>query len=211
MKSLLTLALSFISIFSFANGDKFVDTMKKNIQSLYDAHEIAEFQQAINSIQRISQVEKTKWEPYYYISLGYIFMATHETEGGKKDSFLDLANEALTKAKELKKDDSEIISLEGFIHMIRLTVDPATRGAQYAGLASSSYEKALKLNGNNPRALALMAQLQFGTARLFNQQPKEACANASKALSFFDNEQNENPLAPKWGKGMTEDLLKNCK
>ena len=95
--------------------------------------------------------------------------------------------------------------------MIRLSVDPATRGAQYAGLASSSYDKAIALNGNNPRALALMAQLQFGTAQFFNQPPTEACRNAAKALTLFNSEQSENPIAPKWGKGMTEEMVKNCK
>jgi hypothetical protein len=211
MRSLLILPLLCFVTLSSANDEKYQEAMKKNIRSLYEASGVPELQESVNSLRRISSVEKTRWEPYYYISLAYIFMATRDGDGSKKDSFLDLADEALKKAKELKKEDSEIISLEGFIHMIRLTVDPATRGARYAGLASTSYEKAIALNANNPRALALMAQLQFGTAKFFNQQPTEACNNAAKALALFNAEQNDNPLAPKWGKSMTEEMLKNCK
>ena len=94
--------------------------------------------------------------------------------------------------------------------MIRLTVDPATRGQHYSGMAMQAFGKAIGLNPENPRALSLMAQMQFGTARFFNSPLTEACEVVSKALEKFETFKSENPLAPVWGKGMTEALKKNC-
>jgi hypothetical protein len=137
-------------------------------------------------------------------------MATREKEGLVKDKYLDLALRSNEKAKALLPNESEIIALEGFIHMIRVTVDPASRGQQYSGLAFQSFGKAVSLNPENPRALALLAQMQFGTAQFFGSSTTEACGTNSKALEKFDTFKSDNALAPKWGRGMAEDLKKGC-
>jgi hypothetical protein len=213
MKNLIAiLSLSFLGRNSgFANEGKFIEVMQKNIQALYAAQSSDDLQHVINTLDRIASSERTKWEPFYYMSFGYILMATREKEGAKKDVYLDLAKTALDKASSVKKDDSEIIALEGFIIMIRISADPGTRGPQLAGLAVQNFEKALSINTGNPRALALLAQMQFGTAKFFNQAPTDACANAAKALTLFNGQNTNNPLAPIWGKDMTEELTKNCK
>jgi cytochrome c-type biogenesis protein CcmH/NrfG len=139
-------------------------------------------------------------------------MATRENEGSKKDAYLDQALVAIEKGKGIAPNESELVALEGFVHMIRVTVDPASRGQQYSGLAMQTFGKALGMNPNNPRAMSLLAQMQFGTAQFFKQQPTEACATASKALGLFDSAtKSENPLAPQWGKEMTVGLIQNCK
>jgi hypothetical protein len=194
----------------FAGDSKYIDSMQKHIHVLYTSKSNADLQQAVNSIERIANAEKTKWEPFYYVSFGYILMATRESEGSKKDPYLDLAAASLEKALALKKDDSEIVTLKGFVDMIRITVDPAVRGPQYSGLVELTYQKALSIKANNPRALALLAQMQLGTARFFNQIPTEACETANKALQLFAGDHSDNPLAPQWGKEMTENMVKNC-
>jgi hypothetical protein len=137
-------------------------------------------------------------------------LATRETDGAKKDSYLDLAKAALDKAVAIQPNESELAALEGFIHMIRTSVDPASRGAQYSMMSMQAFGKALAINPNNPRAMALMAQMQFGTAQFFKQEPTEACDSAKKAIALFGNQTSNNPLAPVWGKGMAESLTKNC-
>lgn len=211
MKTITTLVLLLATIVTQANDDKYTTTMTKNIEAVYKAQTIEELQAVINTFERIGSAEKTKWEPYYYASFGYIMMATRETDGAKKDSYLDMAKQTIEKAGAILPNDSEIISLEGFMHMMRLTVDPATRGPQYSMLAMQTFGKAVGLNPNNPRALSLMAQMQLGTAQFFNQAPTEACETARKALVLFDETKSSNVLAPVWGKSMTEEMVKNCK
>lgn len=207
---LLLALLAFTVSKSFAS-DKYTENMQRNIDSVYKAKTIQNIQNSVNALERIGDAEKTKWEPYYYASFGYVMMATREKVGATKDSYLDLALKANEKAKALQPNESEIIAMEGFIHMIRVTVDPASRGQQYSGLAFQSFGKAVGMNPENPRALALLAQMQFGTARFFGSSTTEACGTNSKALEKFDTFKSENALAPQWGRGMAEEMKSQCK
>lgn len=209
----LAFALTFCLVVNttLANDEKYHELMKKNIDALYHAKDVAELQSAVNTMERVAAVEKTKWEPLYYSAYGNVMIAFREQDPVKKDAHLDLALASINKAKEILPDDSEITALEGFIHMIRVTVDPASRGPQYAGLSMQLFGKAVALDGNNPRALALMAQMQYGTAQFFGSPTTDACATLQQALEKFETFTSENPLAPQWGKPMALDLKEKCK
>lgn len=211
MKTLmLTLAMT-LSLLANANDEKYIEVMSKNIESVYKAQTTDELQKAVNTFDRIASAEKEKWEPLYYSAFGNIMLANRESDGSKKDSYLDLALASIEKAKTIKQNDSEIIALEGFIHMMRIGVDPASRGQEYSSKAYESYQKALAINPNNPRALALTAQMEFGTAQFFHSSTTSACSTADKAIEKFAITQPESPLAPAWGKGMAEGLKAKCK
>jgi Flp pilus assembly protein TadD len=193
-----------------ASNEKYIDTMKDNIQSVYRANSIEELQTSVNAFERIATTEKDKWEPQYYAAFGYVLMATRESNASKKDAYLDQAMEAVKKATAIAPNESEIVTMEGFVHTIRLTVDPASRGQQYSTLATKSLSKAVSLNPENPRALSLLGQMQFGTARFFGSSTSEACATINKALEKFDTDTSKNPLAPTWGKEETVEVRKSC-
>ena len=138
-------------------------------------------------------------------------MANKANEPTVKDNFLDLADASLKKAKTIITSESEIVALEGFILMLRISVDPAARGQKYSSMAMNSFGKAIEINPENPRALALMAQMQHGTATFFKSSTEEACGTVDKAIEKFATYTSNNPLAPQWGKGMTVELKRNCK
>ncbi|MBX2945671.1 MAG: hypothetical protein KF725_07535 [Cyclobacteriaceae bacterium] len=203
------LALALLAFNSAAN-DRYTESMKKNIQVVYTANTIDELQAAVNAFERIADAEKTKWEPFYYAGFGYVMMASREKEVQKKDPYLDLALKAIDKAKTITSTESEIVALEGFVHMIRVTVDPASRGQQYSGLAMQNFGKAIALNPENPRALSLMAQMQYGTAQFFGASTAEACGTLNRALEKFETYKSANPLAPVWGKQIAEGMKAQC-
>lgn len=210
MKSSILIFIFLLSIsISFAQ-DKYTTQMLKNIEAVYKSKTTEEYQASINALERIGNAEKVKWEPYYYSAFGYLMIANQEKDGAKKDQFLDLSAAAIKKAKAINENESEIIALEGFVQMIRVTVDPATRGAQYSGQAMQLFGKAIELNSENPRALGLMAQMQIGTARFFNAPTTEGCATATKSLEKFQTYKSPNELAPKWGREMSENVVKQC-
>jgi hypothetical protein len=190
--------------------DKYGEAMTKNIQTVYAAESISSLQTAVNAFERIGSAEKTKWEPYYYAAFGYIMMANKEQNAGAKDAYLDQAVNSIKKASAIKANDSEITALEGFVHMIRITVDPASRGQEYSGLGMQTFSKALSLDASNPRALALMAQMEFGTAQFLGSSTKDACMTNDAALEKFATFSTDNPLAPRWGKAMAEELKARC-
>lgn len=200
-----------IMAMSFVSDDKYTAVMEKNIQLTYTAQSIADLQTAVNAFERIGAAEKTKWEPLYYASFGYIMMANREQDGTKKDGYLDKALTSVEKAKQLQKNESEIIALEGFIHMLRITVDPASRGQQYSAMAYEAFNTAVALNRENPRALSLLAQMQFGTAQFFNSPVTEACGTLARSIEKFGTYKAGNPLAPQWGKAMAQGLQEKCK
>ena len=210
MKIQLLTMLIAITFIAKATDDKFTQVMAKNIELVYKANTPEELQNAVNAFDRIANAEKTKWEPLYYSAFGNLMMATREKDGAKKDKYLDLAIDALQKAKAIKQDESELFAMEGFVHMIRVTVDPATRGQQFSSKAFESYNKALVLNPENPRALALMAQMEFGTSQFFKGPITEACDTNNKALEKFSSQKPGNLLAPAWGKSMAEELKTRC-
>lgn len=206
---LLALLVFGASKLALAN-DKYSENMLKNIDSVYRSKTTTGLQQAVNAFERIGEAEKTKWEPFYYASYGYVMMATREKDATKKDNYLDQALKAASKATAINPNESEIVALEGFIHMIRVTVDPASRGQQYSGMAFQSFGKAVELNPENPRALALLAQMQYGTAKFFGSSTTEACETLKKSLEKFETSKSDNVLAPRWGRGMAESLKANC-
>ena len=208
---LIVSVLTIYTINALGNDNQYAEAMAKNIQTVYSSQSIAELQGAVNALERIASAEKTKWEPYYYAAFGNIMIAHREQDGTKKDTFLDQAIANIEKAKKIAAKESEIIALEGFVHIIRITVNPATRGQQYSGLAMQTLGRALSLNPENPRALALIAQTQYGTAQFLGSPTTEACATNAAALEKFATFKSENPLAPKWGKGMAEETASNCK
>ena len=184
--------------------------MQKNIEAVYTAQSIPDIQKAVNAFERIGEAEKIKWEPFYYASFGCVMMANLEKEAATKDTYLDLALKLIEKANVLQPNDSEITALEGFVHMIRVTVDPASRGQQYSGMAFQSFGKAVAINPENPRALSLLAQMQYGTAQFFGAATTEACSTLARALEKFDTYKSESVLAPQWGKAMAEGLKSKC-
>lgn len=210
MKAIFAIILTLI-VSTLTAQDKYTETMLKNIDAAYNAKTVAEHQAAANTFERIAAAEKTKWEPYYYAAFSNIMMANLETESAKKDAYLDLAAKDIDAAKAIKANDSEVTALEGFVHMIRVTVDPATRGQEYSGKAFRSFSTAVALNPENPRALTLLAQMQFGTAQFFGNSTAEACGTAEKSLQKFETYKAENALSPQWGKQMAERLKSNCK
>lgn len=207
---LLIAALAFLAVSASAN-DRYTEAMQKNIEIVYKGKSVEEIQAAVNAFERIGDAEKSKWEPFYYASYGYLMIALRVNEPATKDKQLDLALETLKRASAVNPGESEIVALEGFIHMIRVSIDPASRGQQYSGLAMQTFGKAIAMNPENPRALSLMAQMQYGTARFFGSPTTEACATLQKALEKFESYKSENPLAPQWGRNMAEGMKEQCK
>jgi tetratricopeptide (TPR) repeat protein len=210
MKKCFVLMMLMVSgVFAFAGDSRYETAMKQQILAVYQSGNIESLQSAVNSLDRIASAEKDKWEPLYYIGFGYVMMANRETNGTTKDQYLDRADAAALKAIAISPNNSEIIALQGFITMIRLTVDPATRGPRMSGQAMQLFGQAIALNPDNPRALGLMAQMQAGTAKFFGASLDESCATARKALGKFVPRE-ESTLAPTWGKEMVEEMLKTC-
>ena len=69
MKPFILSFFLFTSFSIFAQSDKYVEAMQKNISLLDAAKTTQDFQTAANAFERIGEAEKTQWLPYYYAGL----------------------------------------------------------------------------------------------------------------------------------------------
>lgn len=186
--------------------------MASAIEKLNQARSPEDMQQAANTFERIGKKETDKWLPPYYAAYAQVMMTAMSQENAGKDDLLDAALANLNKAKKLSENNSEILAVEGFIHMMRIPIDPASRGPQYSGMAMGALQKAAALTPDNPRAQLLLADMQYGMAQFFGSDTSEACKTLQKAIDLFEAEQPADKLAPAWGKewAMQSKQQKGC-
>lgn len=195
--------------FAFAN--KYEVAMNEAIQKLYTSNDLQHYLDVIATFERIGAKETTEWLPQYYAGLGYIW-ATHTMQNGQEiDEYLDKAQVFVEKATKLSPDNDEILTLQGYIYMMKVVVDPPSRGPQYSGAALEIFGRAVGLNKNNPRALMLMGRMKMGTDQFFGNDISESCGMINKAFEMFEEDKQLEPLAPSWGKEIAEGFVNECK
>lgn len=214
MKKIGTLIiLTSIALTALATDDPYTKAMKEGLQMLNEARGPQDFLAAANKFSRISDNEKDKWHPAYYASYAMTLVAAMEQDPSKKDANLDVAQDYLDRITNIEHNKSEALALQGFIYMIRIGVDPASRGQQYSGMSASSLQKAKSMDPENPRVMYLLAQLSYGTAQFFGSDTSEACNLNDQAIEKFralEETDNNDPFAPKWGKNMAEQFKGQC-
>ena len=209
---LVTFLTVVLSVQGTDNEQRYEKNMKAAIQELYSAQDVESLTAIVNKFERIGNAEEGKWHPFYYASYGSLLKAIYSMNSDKSamDPFLDEAQSYLDKAEEVESN-VETVLLQGYIHMIRLTVDPASRGQQYSGESMQKFGQALSMDPNNPRALMLMGQMKMGTAQFFGQDGSEGCEMIANSVSYFDKYESKNALDPAWGKEFAESAAEGCK
>lgn len=211
MKAIILFAITVSSFVTLAGNDKYTQAMLKNIKALSSSSTSEELSTVFNAFERISRAEATRWEPLYYMAYTRLLTSLNEKDAVKKDQYIDEAESVLEKALLLAPEEAEIIAAQGFCLMLRVSVDPASRGPVFAPRSVQAFQKALAIDPENPRATVLLARMQLGTAQFFGSSTDEACATARLALLRFENFKSDNVLQPDWGKNMAESLVALCK
>jgi hypothetical protein len=212
-------ALAFAVLFTvsatFAQDLPYQKVMKREIEKVINADSVSQLQNSANAFARIAELNPNEWQPYYYGSLAYTFQGLKASLTlDQKDNALAKANELAKKAAALSPKNGEIVSLQGFILMAKLNADPSNRGQSLSGQVMSIYGMSLGIDSQNPRTLALSAQMEYGLAQFFGSGTEKACGLAKQSLAIFES-QDETALKaaiqPSWGKNMAASLVKKCK
>jgi hypothetical protein len=211
MKKLITGVLFFISFsFAFASDEAYKNAMKENLDAMKNAKSAQEFQEVANTFERISKIASKEWLPLYYAGLAYINMSHMEQDKALKEPALDKARPFIDQAVALAPKECEVIVLDGYWTMMKMSYDPATRGQTMAPAASQLFSTALSIEPENPRAIAMKAEMEYGSAKFFGSSTETACNMFKKSLPFFDKAP-VNELAPTWGKERAQYMADNCK
>lgn len=213
MKNILVYTLTVLSIFLLSFTKRGYETaMNSTIADMYKASGIAELQSIANKFDRIGSAEKDKWLPSYYSAYCHVMMSATDSVLANRDRYLDKADASLENAGKNKKVDMvEVLVLKGFSSMMRITVDPGSRGQEYSMKSAGFLQQANQLNDQNPRVLLMMAQMLYGTAQFFGSGTAEACQQFTDSKALFDIEEAEGRgILPTWGKPQVESMLKQC-
>ena len=203
-KTILFLSLSLISIFSFAQNEKYILMMEKSIAQMDAAKNVDDWQKMANVFERISSAEKEEWLPAYYTALCNVNLASLSMRNGdneKIEAFVDKAQTALDQSKGLTPNESEVFALQGFIYTSRIWIDPMTGGAKYSPMAHQAFGQAIELDKNNPRPYYLRGQLVYYTPEFWGGGPKNAFKDLVKADELFKNFEKTSSIHPDWGVG----------
>lgn len=195
----------------FAQSEKYVNAMKKNIAALEDAMQKGSMPDLANNFERIAEAEKTQWLPYYYASYCTVMNAFMEQDKSKTDGIADKAEQLINKAEELAGgENSETCVIKSMIASSHMMVDPQSRWMQYGQTSALNITKAKALDPANPRPLYLEGQSKFYTPEQFGGGKAPAKELFIKALEMFDKFQPGSELHPAWGKSATNYFLAQC-
>ena len=207
-KTILSLIIICFCSTTFAQSDKYVPAMKKNIAMLDSAMQKGNAKELANNFERIGDAEKFQWLPYYYAAYCNIISTYTEKDKSKVDPIADKGEELIIKAEGLAgKENSEIAVIKSMIASTHMMVDPQSRYMQYGAASSSNIEKAKALDPTNPRPVYLEAQAKFYTPEAFGGGKAVAKPLFEKALVMFDTFKPATELHPTWGKSATQYFL----
>jgi tetratricopeptide (TPR) repeat protein len=184
--------------------------MQKGLGLIDSASTAEQFTAAANLFERVAAAAPQQWLPQYYAGYCDMLSAVLGKQTNQiKDALYDKAMTYAEKANVLKKDNSEIFVLEGYITFMKMAVAPQERAMAMIPKADELLGKAMALNPENPRAFLVKGQDTFFTPEAFGGGK----ANAKMLLiSATDKYKKDKPLdfEPRWGATRCQELLQQC-
>jgi len=210
MKNLIQITLFLIACANAVFAGEYESAMSAAIEKLNTANALSAYLESAAAFERIGEAEKDQWLPYYYAGLSYIWVSHAVKEGEKVDEYLEKAQFFVDKAKNLSPKNDEIVTLQGYIYMMKVVVDPPSRGPEFSRLAMQEFGRAVGMNQKNPRALLLLGKMKMGTDQFFGNDLSESCRMISNAAHMFENYKAKSAIDPAWGKAMADMFVTEC-
>ena len=208
MKKLITIIALVASISGFAQSERYVAAMKKNLALFDSSKTTADYQALSAAFERIGDTEKTQWLPYYYAALALSTVGWTDNTVDKDANAEKM--KALCAKAEAIENNAEICAVRNMAATQQMLVDPQTRWSTNGAEASAAMQKGLQLDPNNPRLHFLQASGVFNTPEQYGGGKDKAKPMLEKALELF-NAEKPKPLYPRWGKKQVEDMLAQYK
>lgn len=202
---IVTVALFIVGL--FANAQSQYETGMDKALGLWKEGKSTE---ASALFERIAAVETTNWLPAYYVSLVNITDSFNPKNKENATALINKAQNFLDKANEVSKDNPELLIMQAMINTAWIVQDPMTNGMKYSQPTMELYDKAQKLDPNNPRAVFCKAEFEIGGAKFWGTDITPMCEQVQKSIELFNAEKPTIKYAPSWGKDRAEATLLSC-
>jgi tetratricopeptide (TPR) repeat protein len=205
-KLIITLLIAGINISSISASD-FEKGMLKGIEMLTASSNAEASTEVTNFFARLSEVNKGEWLPLYFAAYSSLKSGFQQTESSKKDEFYKQGLEYVRRANAIKPDNSEILTMEGYLKLMYISNSAMTRAPSQTGEAIELLEKAKALDPSNPRPWLVHGQNTLFTPAFFGGGEKNAKPLLEKAMSLYKSYKPASAIMPDWGKERCEKLL----
>ncbi len=210
-KIILISILCCFALISFAQSEKYINAMKKNIVLLDSAFAKPDlFLSLANTFERIGMAEKAEWLPYYYAAYCRVNYAFMQKDQGGNDAIADKATELINKADSLQPNNSEISCIKSMIASVQMMVNPQQRFMQYGPVSQKAMAMAMQQDPANPRPYMLKGQGLKYTPEQFGGGCKKALAELTVAQEKYISFKPASDISPNWGKSYTDMMVKEC-
>jgi hypothetical protein len=198
MKKISFILISFLSFsFCFSQKEKYESLMTSKIVELDSTLLPARLQELSNTFERIGNIEKKEWLPYYYAALSLIRKG--QVSKSTQDELGEKAEQLVVIAEQLSPKNDELFILRKMIANLRMSVDPMNRYMIYGPVAVEAMNKAKTINPKNPRIYLLEGEDLYYTPEQFGGNKNTARKVFDHALTLFSAINPANNLVPQWG------------
>jgi len=191
-----------------AQSNQYATAMKGNLEKMSTWSEPP--QSLAAAFERIAQAEQNQWLPYYYAAYATIIQSFNESGTEQRDQTLDKAQTLLDAAGKLSSDSSECMVLQGYIYVARIKADPMSRGAEYSQKANEAFDKAIRLNPENPRGYYMKGVTVLNTPDFFGGGKGPAKPILAQAMAKFETFKPATAFSPNWGKENCQKQFAAC-
>lgn len=208
-KHILTILISLAGVTSLLAAD-YEKGMQKGLEMLTNATTIQATVDVTNYFERIAEANKSEWLPLYYAAYASLSVGFQQEKTEMKDEWYKKGIAFIERATSIKKDESELIALKGYLQLMYISNSPMLRAPMQTGDAIELLDQAKALNPANPRPWLIQGQNTFHTPEFFGGGADKAKPLLEKASALYKTFIPSNSLMPVWGKDRSEKLLDKC-
>lgn len=209
MKKLLFVLMAALSLqTAFSQSEAYQQKMKETLTMMDSAKTTQDLQEVSAQFERIGDMEKTQWLPYYYAALAQVNIGWRD-QAMDKDKLAAKTKGIISKAEAIEKN-AELYVLLNMVATQQMMVDPQNRWMSYGMEAGTALENAKKIDPNNPRIYYLEGMSLFNTPSAFGGGKDKAKPVFEKAVELFKKYTPPSALHPRWGQKIAEDMLAKC-
>jgi tetratricopeptide (TPR) repeat protein len=211
MKKLLVMLFILVNTATRLQAAGYESDVKKGIEMMQQSETSNASIEATNYFERLSEIHKQEWIPLYYAAYSSLKAGFLSETSDAKDQLYKKGLTYLERAKTIRPNDSEILTLEAYLRLMYISNDAMKRAPSQTGEAMEILEKAKALNPANPRPWLVHGQNTLYTPAFFGGGESKAKPLLEKGVSLYKTFQPENDLMPVWGKERCEKLLEKCR
>jgi len=207
MKNLFPMMITLLIATAGLNAQTKYET---SMQKAFDLFEEGKAMESIALFERIGQVEKDNWIPLYHAVNAMVYASFSMEDLDQRNAMLEKGKTLIAEAHKRSENNSELTTLEGFLYMGFVAMDPGTYGMTLSPKIMELHDKAVALDPKNPRAHLNKIEYDMGAARFFGKDLSPFCEQMKEIIPKFENQSTDIPFAPKHGLERAQQIANSC-